>query len=180
MVVTEVSILKAIGSALFAMATANGRTRSLRAGWHAVARKAELGRPMMCYCFTLPAYASGMSCWRWLRQSPTFPYRQGRDAMVFVRGLVFAVSFVIAAAAARAQTAAVSATCKDGSPWSGRPQKWRLPWSRRRSSVRHISCPDSHAAEPLLRSLHPHQRLLRPPPRRHRRLHSLAVLGRSG
>ena len=119
MVVTEVSILKAIGSALFAMATANGRTRSLRAGWHAVARKAELGRPMMCYCFTLPAYASGMSCWRWLRQSPTFPYRQGRDAMVFVRGLVFAVSFVIAAAAARAQTAAVSATCKDGSPWSG-------------------------------------------------------------
>ena len=38
--------------------------------------------------------------------------------MTLVRRLILAASF-IAAAAAHAQTAAVTATCKDGSPWSG-------------------------------------------------------------
>ena len=41
-----------------------------------------------------------------------------RDAMAFIRGFVLAASFM-AAAAAHAQTAAVTATCKDGSSWSG-------------------------------------------------------------
>ena len=39
--------------------------------------------------------------------------------MAFIRGFILAASFIVAAAAAHAQTAAVTATCKDGSPWSG-------------------------------------------------------------
>ena len=38
--------------------------------------------------------------------------------MRFIRSSVLAVSFIVAAAA-HAQTAAVTATCNDGSPWSG-------------------------------------------------------------
>ena len=39
--------------------------------------------------------------------------------MAFIRGFILAASFIVAAAAAHAQTAAVTATCKDGSSWSG-------------------------------------------------------------
>ena len=39
--------------------------------------------------------------------------------MMTTRGFMLAISLLVASAAAQAQTAAVTATCKDGSPWSG-------------------------------------------------------------